>query len=39
MSGHNNKLTADFSHLTLEDGYVGQDADEDRFRLQWDISW
>lgn len=39
FSGHNNKITADFSHLTLEDGFANQDADEDRFRLQWDISW
>ena len=39
MSGHNNKITADFSHLTLEDGFVNQDASENRVRVQWDVSF
>jgi phosphate-selective porin len=39
FSGHNNKLTLDYSRLTLEDGLVGADADENRIRLQWDVSF
>jgi phosphate-selective porin OprO and OprP len=36
---HNNKITADFSHLTLDDGLVNQSESEDRFRLQWDVTF
>lgn len=39
MSGHNNKLTADFSHLTLDDGRLNQSDSEDRVRVQWDVSF
>lgn len=41
MAGHNNKITVDYSHLSIDDPdrTIGQDEDEDRFRVQWDISW
>lgn len=42
FDGHNNKITADFSHLTIDDPTRlagGGDEDEDRFRLQWDVSF
>lgn len=41
MAGHNNKVTVDYSRLTIDDPnrVVGQDEDEDRIRVQWDISW
>ena len=38
-SGHNNKITADISRLTLDDTNANQSADENRFRLQWDVSF
>ena len=38
-AGHNNKITADFSHLTLEDGFVNRDVSDNRFRVQWDVSY
>ena len=39
MAGHNNKITADFSHLTLDDGFVNKSDSEDRVRVQWDVSF
>lgn len=39
FSGHNNKLTFDVSHLTLDDGAVGRETSENRVRLQWDVSF
>ena len=39
FSGHNNKLTLDFSRLTLDDGLVGFSDSENRVRLQWDVSF
>ena len=39
FAGHNNKLTADFSHLTLEDGFLNRDVSDNRFRVQWDVSY
>jgi len=38
-AGHNNKITADISRLTLDDTNANQSADENRFRLQWDVSF
>ena len=42
-AGHNNKLTADFSRLTLDDPtenpLLGLDSSENRFRLQWDVTF
>ena len=39
FSGHNNKLTLDFSRLTLDDRLVSQTDSENRVRLQWDVSF
>ncbi|MEM7413480.1 MAG: porin [Myxococcota bacterium] len=37
--GHNNKITADWSYLTLDDDVLRRDVFDHRFRLQWDISF
>jgi len=39
ISGHNNKLTLDYSYLTIDDGALGLDDDDHRIRLQWDVSF
>ena len=39
FSGHNNKVTVDFSRLTLDDGLFGFNDSENRFRVQWDVSF
>jgi len=39
IAGHNNKITADYSYLTLEDGVANRELSENRFRVQWDISF
>lgn len=39
MAGHNNKITLDYSYLTLDDDVLGQDKSTSRIRLQWDISF
>jgi len=39
FNGHRNKLSMDVSHLTLDDGLVGVNADENRVRFQWDVSF
>lgn len=39
FSGHNNKVTFDYSYLTLDDDYLEQHASADRVRLQWDVSF
>jgi phosphate-selective porin len=39
FSGHNNKLTVDYSRLTLDDGLLGLDDSENRLRFQWDVSF
>ena len=39
FAGHNNKITLDYSYLTLDDGLVGRDESESRIRLQWDVSF
>jgi len=39
FSGHNNKLTLDYSYLTLDDGLANVKENEDRVRLQWDVSF
>ena len=39
FNGHNSKITLDYSHLTLDDGYLGLDESENRLRLQWDVSF
>ncbi|MCH9698455.1 MAG: OprO/OprP family phosphate-selective porin [Gammaproteobacteria bacterium] len=39
ISGHNNKLTLDFSHLTLEDAFLAKNIADQRVRFQWDVSF
>jgi len=39
FSGHRNKVTVDFSRLTLDDGLLGTDHSDNRFRIQWDVSY
>ncbi len=39
INGHNNKLTLDFSHLTLEDAFLAKNVADQRVRFQWDISF
>ena len=39
FNGHRNKLTFDFSHLTLDDTLLMQKESENRVRLQWDVSF
>lgn len=39
FAGHNNKLTLDYSYLTLEDGLVDSDDSKNRVRLQWEVSF
>ena len=39
FDGHNNKLTLDYSYLTLDDGAMGLSDDGHRVRLQWDVSF
>jgi len=39
ISGHNNKITADVSRLTLDDYVANEDESDTRFRLQWDVSF
>lgn len=38
LAGHNNKVTVDYSYLTLKD-IIGMDYSDNRIRLQWDISF
>ncbi len=39
MSGHNNKLTLDVSHLTLDDEFLNKTVSDQRVRFQWDVSF
>ena len=39
FAGHNNKLTFDYSYLTLDDDVLMTDKSTNRFRIQWDISF
>ena len=39
FKGHNNKLTLDYSYLTIDDQFAGLDDSKDRVRLQWDVSF
>jgi phosphate-selective porin OprO and OprP len=39
FAGHNNKLTLDYSFLTLDDGLTGLDDSANRLRFQWDVSF
>jgi phosphate-selective porin len=39
LAGHNNKVTIDYSYLTLKDFATMMDYSDNRVRLQWDISF
>ena len=39
FNGHNNKITLDYSRLTLDDTFFTQDESDNRLRLQWDVSF
>ena len=39
ISGHNNKVTVDYSHLTLDEKFFNRNVSDDRFRVQWDITF
>ncbi|MCB1670621.1 MAG: porin [Gammaproteobacteria bacterium] len=39
FAGHNSKVTLDYSHLTVDDGYIGLDEGDNRLRVQWDVSF
>jgi phosphate-selective porin OprO/OprP len=39
FSGHNNKLTLDYSRLKMDDNFLGIDESENRLRFQWDVSF
>ena len=39
FAGHNNKVTLDYSYLTLDDQSASQNVSDNRIRLQWDISF
>lgn len=39
FSGHNNKVTLDFSRLNLDDDFLTLDESGNRLRLQWDVSF
>ncbi|MGE0484066.1 MAG: porin [Gammaproteobacteria bacterium] len=39
FSGHDNKLTLDYSHLTLDEAFLARDVSDDRVRVQWDVSF
>jgi phosphate-selective porin OprO and OprP len=39
FAGHNSKITADFSYLSLEDVVVNREVNDNRFRVQYDVSF
>ena len=39
IAGHGNKITADYSYLTLDDNNPSKSFNDSRFRLQLDISF
>jgi len=39
INGHRNKVTVDFSHLTVDDELLSQYESENRVRFQWDVSF
>jgi phosphate-selective porin OprO and OprP len=39
IAGHNNKITMDYSYLTLDNASDNHFYDENRVRVQWDISF
>ncbi len=39
FAGHRNKVTVDYSYLTLEEVDSGRDTQDNRVRVQWDVSF
>lgn len=39
IKGHNNKITLDYSYLTIDDDLLDEDVSESRVRMQWDVSF
>jgi len=39
FAGHNSKITADFSYLSLEDTVANREVNDNRFRVQYDVSF
>ena len=39
FAGHNSKITADFSYLSLEDVVANREVNDNRFRVQYDVSF
>ena len=39
VAGHNNKITMDYSHLILNDASDARSYNDNRVRLQWDVSF
>ena len=39
FNGHINKVTLDYSKLSIEDGTLAQSQSDNRVRLQWDVSF
>ena len=39
IAGHSNKITLDYSYLTLDDASDKRSYNDNRVRLQWDISF
>ncbi len=39
IAGHNNKITVDYSYLTLDDASDNRSYNDNRVRVQWDISF
>ncbi|MCI5107648.1 MAG: OprO/OprP family phosphate-selective porin [Pseudomonadales bacterium] len=39
FAGHNNKLTLDFSWLDIDDSFLLREESDNRFRVQWDVSF
>lgn len=39
IAGHNNKITFDYSRLTLDDAIEQREVSDNRFRVQWDVSF
>jgi len=37
--GHSNKLTLDYSYLTLDDDVISRNVSDHRARFHWDISF
>ena len=39
FNGHRNKLTVDYSYLTIDDAFLNATDSQNRFRVQWDVSF